>query len=301
MTFRKKDVYFHDNQIQTGIRNAAQRDIDKRNSVLIRMRDITLGQYAQRESVIHGLDPRTKVLIGLMVMSCIFFIQRIDVSIILMISCLFLYKIARLDISLAIRNLRAFWILFLLTFIIHLLFTPGKLLWKIPGLSLYITSQGLYSGFFYSLRIGILISIANLLTLTTSPMALTDAIERFLSPFRRLGVPAHEIGMMLSISLRFIPILIDEADRIQKAQISRGARFEGNLIQRIRGVIPLIIPLFLSAFRRAHDLAMAMDARCYQGSANRTSYYILRFRWIDGAAFVITLLVCFPIVFLGKR
>lgn len=132
-------------------------------------------------------------------------------------------------------------------------------------------------------------------------MSLTDAIERFLTPFRRIGIPAHEIAMMLSISLRFIPILIDEAERIRRAQVSRGSQFDGNILRKLRSIVPLIIPLFLSTFRRAHDLALAMDARCYQGGARRTNYYVLRFRRIDGIASLTVFLFSIPVVILGYR
>ena len=218
-----------------------------------------------------------------------------------MIFSLAIFILAKLNPVLLLKNLRAFWVLFLLTFFVHALFTPGRIIWRIPWVTLYVTEEGFYYGIFYSLRLGILISLANLLTLTTSPMDLTDALERFLKPFRRFGVPSHEIGMMFSISLRFIPILIDEAERIRKAQLSRGARHEGNIFHKIRSIVPLIIPLFLSAFRRAHDLALAMDARCYQGGANRTSYYLLKFKKIDGLAFLTVLFIGLPILVLGNR
>ena len=222
--------------------------------------------------------------------------QRLELTISFMVVLGVLFLLSRLSLGLALRNLRAFWGLFLLTFLLHGLFTPGKILWKLPLVSVFITEKGLYQGVVYTIRIGLFIVLANLLTLTTSPMSLTDAIERFLSPFRRIGVPAHEIAMMLSISLRFIPILIDEAERIRKAQVSRGSHFQGNVFKKVRSVIPLIIPLFLSAFRRANDLALAMDARCYQGGERRTHYTILRFRWTDGVALITVFLIGLPLV-----
>jgi energy-coupling factor transport system permease protein len=174
-----------------------------------------------------------------------------------------------------------------LTLFLHALLTKGKILLTIPLTQFTVTEEGLYLGFYYTFRIAVLIILASLLTLTTSPMSLTDALERFMLPFRRIGVPAHEIAMMLSISLRFVPILIAETERIRNAQLSRGACFEGNLIQKIRGIIPMIIPLFLSAFRRANDLAFAMDARCYQGGEGRSHYYRLQFKRNDAFAFFI--------------
>ena len=261
---------------------------------MIKIQDITLGQYAYRKSIIHSLDPRTKILLSLFFMGFVFITHRLEILFFFFGIVLALFVLSKLDIRLALRNLKPFLWLFLLTFILHGMFTKGRLLWKIPFMSLSITEEGLYQGGFYAFRIGVLITVANLLTLTTSPMSFTDAIERFLSPFRCLGVPAHEIAMMLSIALRFIPILVDEAERIQKAQTSRGARFEGNIVQKIRSIVPLLIPLFLSTFRRANDLALAMDARCYRGGEARTSYYVLRFQRSDGFALISVLLFGIP-------
>ena len=262
---------------------------------MIRIKDITLGQYAPRESIIHKLDPRTKVLASLFLMSMLLFIRRLEIILLFFVVVLVLYILSKLNIGLALKNLKPFVWLFLLTFLLHCLFTKGKILVEIPFVKGYITEEGIYRGIFYTLRIGILVVMANLLTLTTSPMSLTDGIERFLSPFRRVGVPAHEIAMMLSISIRFIPILIEEAERIRKAQISRGGCFEGNLLRRIRSIIPLIVPLFLSTFRRANDLALAMDARCYRGGEGRTSYHILRFRRADMLALFVIFLFGIPV------
>jgi len=268
---------------------------------LIRIQDITLGQYAHRESVIHRLDPRTKILMSFFLMMILLITKRLEVIVLFVVAVPVLFIVSKLGLGLVLRNCRAFWGLFLLTFLIHGLFTPGKILFKIPMVSVFITQEGVYLGFVYMIRIGILIVLANCLTLTTSPMSLTDAIERFLTPFRRIGIPAHEIAMMLSISLRFIPILIDEAERIRRAQVSRGSQFDGNILRKLRSIVPLIIPLFLSTFRRAHDLALAMDARCYQGGARRTNYYVLRFRRIDGIASLTVFLFSIPVVILGYR
>jgi energy-coupling factor transport system permease protein len=264
----------------------------------MRIRDITLGQYAPRESIVHGLDPRTKVLSSLFFMTLLLFIHRLELLFVFFAVVLVLFRLSKLDFGLALRNLRPFLWLFLITFILHVMFTKGRILWKVPAVSLYITEEGITRGLFYTFRIGILVMLASLLTLTTSPMSLTDAIERFLSPFRFIGVPAHEIAMMLSISLRFIPILIDEAERIRKAQISRGSRFVGSIVSKIRSVVPLIIPLFLSTFRRANDLALAMDARCYQGGGKRTSYHVLRFGRNDMMALLAVLFFGFPVFLL---
>jgi len=250
---------------------------------LIRFTDITLGHFAPRDSVIHRLDSRTKILAGVILMTLIFLAPRLSSLLVIALGTIVLYQAARLNTGLAFRNIRPFLWILILTVIIHALFTEGHILIRLP-LSLAVTTEGIHAGLFYSFRIVVLILSAALITLTTSPMALTDAIERFLKPLTRLGLPAHEIAMMMSISMRFIPTLMEETDRIRKAQISRGSRINGSPVQRIKGLIPLIIPLFVSTFRRANDLALAMEARCYRGGENRTSYQALRFRWVDGAA-----------------
>lgn len=231
-------------------------------------------------------------------MSMILMISRLELLLLYLIAILFFYRLSQLKIGLALKNMRPFLWLFLVTFFLHALFTKGKILVQISQSSVALTREGMIKGAFYTLRIGILIVLANILTLTTSPMSLTDAFERFLTPFKRIGIPAHEIAMMLSISLRFIPILLSEVERIRKAQISRGCRFDGNIIEKIRSIVPLIVPLFLSTFRRANDLALAMDARCYRGSVERTSYEVLRFRRADLLALSFVLISCFPVFLL---
>ena len=159
----------------------------------------------------------------------------------------------------------------------------------IPYINLQISKSGLVNGSLYSFRLAILILLAAMLTLTTSPMELTDALDRFFKPLQRFGVSTHEFTMMITLSLRFIPTLIEEADKLQKAQMSRGATFEGNIYQRIKSVIPLILPLFISVFRRADELALAMDARCYIGGKGRTSFNELVFKRNDYFAAVGTI------------
>lgn len=259
------------------------------------IKDITLGQYAPRDSFVHHLDPRTKFTTCFVLMGWILFIKNAVLLGGFLLFILILYKIAKLNIKIAIKNIRPFWFLFLLTVFVHAFFSEGKVLFQLPLLKLNLTLEGVYTGIFYTLRIIVLILMANLLTLTTSPMSLTDAIEKILKPLSFLKIPAHEIAMMMSISIRFIPILIEEIDRIQKAQISRSARFDGNIVQKLRSVVPVILPLFLSAFRRANDLAMAMDARCYRGSEGRTSFDQLQFKKQDGFALLFVLIVGIPI------
>jgi len=257
---------------------------------------MTLGQYAPRESVIHGYDPRTKLFSSLILMTMLMFTRRWEVMIVFSLLIIFMYGFAKLSLRLALSNIRPFIWLFFLTVLLHAFFTPGDSLFRIPFISTTVTAEGLRQGAFYAFRIILFILVASLLTLTTSPMSLTDAMERFLKPLRRFGVPAHEAAMMLSIALRFIPILVDEADRIRKAQESRGSQFSGGLIQRIRSVIPLVIPLFMSAFRRAGDLAFAMEARCWRGGDHRTSYELLHLGARDWTAMGASLLTAVPVL-----
>jgi len=258
---------------------------------LIRLQDITIGQYADRDSLVHRLVPRTKVILCFCLMCILLTAQGVTALFCFLGIVLTLFPLSKLSLRIALKNCRPFILLFILTISLHSFFTPGRLLWKMPLLNIRFTQEGIYQGVFYAVRIGILILLASLLTLTTAPMSLTDAIERFLSPFRRIGLPAHEIALMISISLRFIPTLIEEADRIRKAQLARGSRFDGSLIRRIQSIIPIIIPLFISTFRRANELAVAMDARCYRGGEGRTQYHILKFRKLDFIAISVVILL----------
>jgi len=265
---------------------------------MISGRKFTLGQFAPRDSVIHHLDPRTKIL-GIFIMMCVLlFTHRPEILLFYFCVIVGLFRISRLQIGLALKNIKPFIWLFLITFLLHLLLTKGRILFTIPTLNISITQEGIQQGFYYTFRIAVLIILASFLTLTTSAMSLTDGLERFMRPFRKIGLPAHEIAMMLSISLRFIPILMDETERIRNAQLSRGASFEGHLIQKIRSIVPMIIPLFLSAFRRANDLALAMDARCYQGGEGRTNFRILVFKRNDTIAFMILGISILPLFLL---
>ncbi|HEX9933864.1 MAG TPA: energy-coupling factor transporter transmembrane component T, partial [bacterium] len=166
---------------------------------------------------------------------------------------------------------------------------PGRSWFSIPWFHISVTFEGLQRGLFYSLRMLNLLALAGLFTLTTSPLSLADSLERLLAPFKRLGIPAHEVGMTLSISLRFIPILIDEADCIQKSQTSRGADWSGNPLNRIRGLLSIFVPLLVSSLRQANDLALAMDSRCYRGGKGRTSFQSLKMGKRDWTAIAVVL------------
>ncbi|MBN1780679.1 energy-coupling factor transporter transmembrane protein EcfT [bacterium] len=265
---------------------------------MINLSNITLGQFAKRNSRIHHLDPRTKFIASVYIMIMILTWDHLTTLCCGLIVIGILFRTAGLSLRLAWHNIASFFWLLLITFCLHAFITSGRVLVQIPLIRLTLTQEGVTTGLFYVLRIVLLILIANLLTLTTSPMAFTDGLERLLGPLKKIGIPAHEIAMIISISLRFIPILLEEVERIRRAQISRGARFSGHIIQRIRSVVPIIVPLFVSTFRRANDLALAMDSRCYRGGEFRTSYQSLKFGLWDW----LTLSACFillPLFYMG--
>ncbi|MDZ7393790.1 MAG: energy-coupling factor transporter transmembrane protein EcfT [candidate division KSB1 bacterium] len=252
------------------------------------LQDITLGQYYPSNSLVHRLDPRAKLVASVVLMSGLLLTDSLPLTVAWGMLAVALVVAARLPVGLVLRNLRAFVWLFLLTMVVHSFFTGGTPLVRLPVLGWKLTWEGVEKGLLYSFRLGLLVVMAALLTLTTSPIELTDGLERLLRPLRRLGVPVHELAMMMSLALRFVPTLLEEADRLQKAQVSRGASFEGSLVQRARSVVPLVVPLFVSAFRRADELALAMDARCYRGGEGRTCYHLLRLKPVDYLALVLS-------------
>lgn len=252
--------------------------------------DITIGQFFPGDSLLHRLDPRTKVILLFFFLVAIFAASSVASYALLTGLTLALMLASRVPLRMMLRSVKPLWWIILFTFVIHLFSTPGKELatfWIFT-----VTLEGLVQGFLICLRLVLLILLSSLLTFTTSPLKLTDAMERLLSPLRRFGVPAHELAMMMTIALRFVPTLIEETDRIMKAQQSRGADFrEGSIMKRLRALVPILVPLFLSAFRRADDLAMAMEARCYRGGEGRTQMKALQVTGIDyvacGASLVI--------------
>lgn len=248
------------------------------------LRDITIGQYYQTESVIHSLDPRVK-LMGTMVFIISLFIGR-SVWMYLAVT-LFLFgviKLSKVPLQFIIKGLKAVLILVILSAAFNLFLTDGTVvlrLWKLT-----ITKEGIITAVFMVIRLLYLIMGSSLMTLTTTPNNLTDGLEKGLGFLKVIKVPVHEIAMMMSIALRFIPILIEETDKIMKAQMARGADFEnGNLIEKAKAMIPILVPLFVSAFRRANDLANAMEARCYHGSEGRTKMKPLKYTKNDRIAY----------------
>lgn len=242
--------------------------------------DITIGQYFPGNSIIHQLDPRSKIIILLTLIVVIFIVNTPIAYGVLCAFVLLAMLVSGVPLVMLFKSIKPLWWILLFTFLIHMLMTNGEVLWK-AGL-FTVTKEGLRQGILISIRLVLLILLSSLLTFTTSPIALTDALERLLIPFKKLGVPAHELAMMMTIALRFIPTLLEETDRIMKAQSARGADFSsGNIAKRVRNMIPLLVPLFISAFRRADDLAVAMEARCYRGGENRTRMKALAITRVD--------------------
>lgn len=251
------------------------------------IRDITIGQYYQRESPVHRLDPRTKILMTIVYIIGIFLVKSFA-GFGFVALCLAAYiALSRVPLSFILRGLKPVFLIIALTFVLNMFMYGGETLVKLGPLT--ITDNGLRTAVFMAIRLILLIIGSSMLTLTTRPIQLTDGIESLLSPLRRLGVPSHELAMMMTIALRFIPTLLEETDKIMKAQQARGADFEtGNVFRRAKSMIPILVPLFISAFRIAQDMALAMEARCYHGGEGRTRMNQIRFGGRDLAAGLIT-------------
>lgn len=250
------------------------------------IRDITIGQYYPADSAIHKLDPRVKLFATLIYIIAIFSFRGILGFAIITVALAGMIRLSKVPFKFMVKGLKAVIILLLITAFFNLIFTPDDVvllrIWKIK-----ITEAGLVNAIMMTIRLIYLIIGTSLMTLTTTPNQLTDGLEKALKPLNKIHVPVHAIAMMMSIALRFIPILIEETDKIMKAQMARGADFEhGNLIQKAKSMIPILVPLFVSAFRRADDLAMAMEARCYNGGDGRTKMNPLRYGKNDKMAYV---------------
>ena len=263
------------------------------------LKDITLGQYYPGDSVVHRLDPRTK-LIGTVVFLVSLFVVKNFTGFLFCAVCLaILVKLSGVPFKFMARGLKAVMFLIVFTAVINLFMTPGEPIWQFGILK--IAREGIYRAAFMAIRLVMLIFGSSLLTLTTKPVAMTDGMERLFSPLAKLGLPSHELAMMMTIALRFIPTLLDETDKIMKAQTARGADFEsGNLRERAKGLIPLLVPLFVSAFRIAADLAMAMEARCYRGGDGRTRMNGMAFTGLDKAAAVVIVLYFAAVIAISR-
>ena len=244
------------------------------------LRDITLGQYYQTDSVLHRLDPRVKLIGTFAFIVGLFLAGNVAGYAVAAIFLVSMIKLSHVPVKFMLKGMKAIAFLIVITVVFNTFMTPGEVLiqvWKLK-----VTKEGLIMAAKLAVRLSFLIVGSSIMTLTTTPNQLTDALESVMGPLKRLHVPVHEVAMMMSIALRFIPILMEETDKIMKAQEARGASFDsGNLIDKTKALIPLLVPLFISAFRRANDLAMAMEARCYRGGDSRTKMKPLIYRRRD--------------------
>ena len=263
------------------------------------LRDITLGQYYQTESAVHRLDPRVKLIATIVFIISLFLVDNFWGYLTAGLFLAFSIRLSHVPFKFMVRGMKAILFLLIFTVIFNLFLTPGQPLVSIWRLT--ITREGLETAVKMAIRLSFLIIGSSVMTLTTTPNNLTDGMESLMKPLRRLHVPVHEIAMMMSIALRFIPILLEETDKIMKAQMARGADFEsGNLIQKAKSLVPLLVPLFISAFRRASDLAMAMEARCYRGGEGRTKMKPLIYKRRDAIAFAVLFVYLAAAVLLGR-
>ena len=263
------------------------------------LKDITIGQYYPTNSIIHKLDPRVKIMFTFIFMISLFVINTFLPYAFIVFVLATVITLSKIPFSYILRGVKAIIYLLLFTFVLNVLFTPGETVIFQYGI-IKITKEGLSLGLFMLIRLMLLIMGTSLLTLVTRPIQLTDALESMLSPFKKIGLPSHELAMMMTIALRFIPTLLDETDKIMKAQMARGADFESkNIVNRAKSMIPLLVPLFISAFRRADELAMAMESRCYHGGEGRTRLKQIKYEKRDYIA--ISILIIYLIIVIAIR
>jgi len=249
---------------------------------------ITIGQYIPGESVLHRADPRTKIILSIVFMVVIFMVNSFWTFTALTLFTLLAVIISGVPLKYTLRGLKPLLFIIIFTAVINMFTTAGTPISQTVPFR-YITYEGILLALRLALRLALIIISGSLLTFTTTPILLTDGIEKLLSPLKRIGVPAHELAMMMSIALRFIPTLLEETDKIMKAQAARGADFDtGNLVQRAKSFVPVLVPLFVSAFRRADELATAMEARCYRGGIGRTRLRELQFTYVDTMIAIVT-------------
>ena len=262
------------------------------------LKDITLGQYFPGNTVIHRLDPRTKLLFTILYIVALFSAKGGLAYAVLFVTLCACIAVSKIRPKTILRGMKPILFIIILTAVLNIFYTPGDPIWQWKFLK--ITVEGLWAAFFMVLRISFLITCTFMLTYTTSPIMLTDGLEKLLGPLKKVHVPVHEMSMMMSIALRFIPTLIEETDKIMSAQRARGADFEsGNLVQRAKALIPLLVPLFISAFRRAEELAVAMECRCYHGGEGRTRLRQLKYAGKDWAVLVFFLVIAVLVGVLG--
>ncbi len=253
------------------------------------LRDLAVGRYHAVNSPLHRLDPRTKMLCAILLMLGDFLIINLPAMILFFILVSWLFPLARIPWKTFWSNLATFAWFYALTFVIHLFFHPGQELLRIPALGWIITAEGVKAGFLFSIRIAALVSLSALLMALTTPQDLADGLERMLRPLARFKVPVAEGALLISIALRFVPVILEEAEKIRLAQISRGANLDSGRWPRIQKYLPMMIPLFAGALRRADNLALALEARAYRGGNHRTQLVELRLHLLDIYAFMLCL------------
>ena len=264
------------------------------------IRDITIGQYYPVKSILHRLDPRVKLVSTLLYLVSLFLFKSIPGYIVATLFLAVVIRLSKVPFSYIVKGLKPVIMLLMITVIFNLFLTrDGEVLFH--AWIFTITEGGLQTAVYMAVRLIYLIIGSSLMTFTTTPNELTDGIEKLLHPLNKIHVPVHEVAMIMSIALRFIPILLEETDKIMKAQIARGADLEnGNIIQRAKNMIPILVPLFVSAFRRANDLAMAMEARCYRGGDGRTKMKPLHYEKRDRIAYVVVIVYVIAVFVIGS-
>ncbi|WP_338752629.1 energy-coupling factor transporter transmembrane protein EcfT [Bacillus sp. FJAT-52991] len=262
------------------------------------MEKMVFGRYLPLDSVVHRLDPRAKLLFIFAYVAIVFLANNAVTYGLLALFTFLAIFLSKINIRFLIIGLKPVLWLIIFTFLLHMFFTKqGDLLWKVGWIEIY--EGGVKQGAFISLRFLLLIFMTSLLTLTTSPISITDGLESLLKPFKKVKLPVHELALMMSISLRFIPTLMDETEKIMKAQMARGADFSsGPVKERVKAIVPLLIPLFVSAFKRAEDLATAMEARGYRGGEGRTKYRLLKWTAKDTVSLFVLVLLAFVLFYL---
>ena len=265
-------------------------------------KDIIIGQYVPGNSPLHKMNPPVKIIMTILYIVLLFILKNPISYVVFTIYTITLILISGVPFKMILKGLKPMLWIFIFTAVLNVFMTPGDTVWalKIFKFTLKITKEGIESGSLMVIRLLYLVMGTSLLTLTTSPLQLTDGIEKLLKPFNKIKVPSHEIAMMMTIALRFIPTLLDETDKIIKAQQARGADFDtGRLRDKARALVPILVPLFISAFRRADELAMAMESRCYNGGANRTRMNVMKVTSIDYTAII--LFVVYWVVIIAMR
>lgn len=262
------------------------------------LNDITLGQYYPSMSVIHKLDPRIKIVLTILLIAVLFMCKTAYSFLAVVVFICVAIFMSRVPLGFVIKGLKPILFIAVFTAVINLFLSDGRILFKIGFVT--ATYEGLYMAIKMVVRLVLLITITTLLTLTTSPIMLTDGMERLLSPLKVIKVPAHELSMMMTIALRFIPTLVEETDKIIKAQSARGADFQtGSIFKRAKAMIPILVPLFISAFKRADELATAMECRCYRGGEGRTKLKVLKIKVMDYVSVFVCIILAVLVIILN--